>query len=263
MFGAGEVGVALDGTGYGDDGLIWGCEFLIADYAHFERLGHLKYILLQGGDAAVSEPWRTATSFLYDVYGKGLTKEKKLPFFSFAGRKNIESITGLIDKKVNTIPTSSMGRLFDAVSSILGICHENTYEGEAAMELESIIQENVIEFYDWHPEEEEGVMLLDCSELLRKVIEDLKAGIKVPVIAAKFHNSIAHGISDVAGELRKQTRINKVCLSGGCFQNRYLTEKLTSLLEAENFRVYTHSKVPTNDGGISLGQAMIANAIAK
>ncbi len=255
------IGIALDGTGYGEDGLIWGGEFLVVDFSGFDRLGHLKYIMLQGGDAAANEPWRTAVSFLYNIYGKGLSKENKFAPFSFAGKRKIESIADMIDKKVNTIPTSSMGRLFDAVSSTLGICHENSYEGQAAMELEAQVDENIIEFYDWHPEEEGGVILLDGAELLKAVLDDLKRGIKIHIIASKFHNAVASGISSIAIEIRKLTRLNKVCLSGGCFQNKFLAEKVVQQLESNNFRVYTQSKVPTNDGGISLGQAMIANAI--
>jgi len=260
------IGVAFDGIGYGSDGNIWGGEFLVADCGDFQRIGQLKYLPLPGGDRAVEQPWRMAVSLLVDAFGK------RIPCIDFINRwgKKIPIILGMIEKKINSPLASSMGRFFDGVSSLLGICDVNTYEGQAAMELESMARDLSSSFrnlrvqnYRYEIQEERGRFIVEPGWIVRGIVEDLQRRVPVSVIASKFHNSIADIVKEVSLRIKERTGIGKVALSGGVFQNRLLLGLILRKLTERGFICYYQKKIPPNDGGISLGQAIIANEIAK
>jgi len=254
------IGVAYDGTGYGDDGNIWGGEFLLCDLKKYSRVGHLKYFPLPGGDKAIVEPWRMAYSYLYSIYGGPKAKTLDIDFNRRMDYDKLSIIEKMIDKNINSPLTSSCGRLFDAASSLIGIRDEISYEGQAAMELESFCAPGITERYKFSIYKEEEKFIIDPQEIFIDIIKDLKEGIDKKVMAAKFHNTVAEFTVDLCGRIRKDTGINEIALSGGVFQNKYLTEKVVFLLEDKGFKVYIQRKVPPNDGGISLGQAVVAGS---
>jgi hydrogenase maturation protein HypF len=240
------IGVAFDGTGYGADGQIWGGEFLLADYRGFERLAHLRYVPLVGGDRAVRDTARMAAAFLYDAFGPG---ERPVDLEIPAARwKLYDQLNGRA-----TLLTSSCGRLFDAVSALAGICRHSSYEGEAAMQLEAACAGEG-EPYPFAVEASE----IDTRPLIRAVAADAARRAAPGVIAARFHSTVAHMIAEVCARLRRQTGISQVCLSGGTFQNTTLLALVAPLLAAAGCQVFTQRQVPANDGGLSLGQAAVA-----
>lgn len=252
------IGVSFDGAGLGSDGNIWGGEFLIADFSSFSRVAHLKEIPLPGGEQAIKEPWRMALSYLKASYGKD--------FYLLAHKwlKRIEPhklslVNTLIEKEINSPLTSSMGRLFDAVASIIGLRDEVNYEAQAAIELEMLAskQEKGDYPFEIFPRGEE--LIIDPCPIIRAVIDDLNRGKRRDIMAARFHNSVSSIILKICQLLREKRGLNKVALSGGVFQNMYLLERVFSLLQKAGFKTYTHQHVPANDGGISLGQAVIAH----
>lgn len=253
------MGVAYDGTGYGDDGKIWGGEFLLCGLKGYLRVGHLKYCSLPGGDKAIMEPWRMTYSYLYYIYGPK-AKTLDINFIQRMDYDKLSIIEKMIDKNINSPLTSSCGRLFDAVSSLIGIRDEISYEGQAAMELESFCASGIKERYKFCIYKEGMEFIIDPQEIFIEIIKDLKEGIDKKIMAAKFHNTVAEFTLNLCGKIRKNSGINKIALSGGVFQNKYLTEKVVSLLEDKGFKVYTQRKVPPNDGGISLGQAVVAGS---
>jgi hydrogenase maturation protein HypF len=252
------IGVAFDGTGYGTDGHIWGGEFLLADYRRFRRLGHLKYVPLPGGEAAIKRPYRMAVSHLLNAFGE---EALGLPLELWAQIEAAELalVRRMMAAKVNCSLTSSCGRLFDAVSALLGVRGVVNYEGQAAIELEMLAAEGVDDVYDWS-RPSSYPMIIDPAPVLRGVVSDLRRGVDRAVISAKFHNTIADIIVGVSRAARERTGINRVALSGGVFQNIYLLGRTLDGLESQGFEALIHHQVPTNDGGIALGQAVIANA---
>ncbi len=245
------IGVAFDGTGYGSDGAIWGGEFLIADYKSFDRAAHLAYIPLPGGDAATRKPARVALSHLLAA---NLSLDLDLPTLAALSPAEQNIIAKQIANGLNSPLTSSMGRLFDAVASIIGVRQEVNYEGQAAIELEAIsdpIEKCAYPFAISHGE-------IIASTVIQSVVSDFRAGVPPPTIAARFHNGVAMMIRNVCVHLREQYAINQVALSGGVFQNITLLGKTLKLLHGADFEVFTHHLVPPNDGGIALGQAAIA-----
>ncbi len=251
------IGVAFDGTGYGEDEQIWGGEFLVGDFQHFERRAHLKYVVLPGGEAAIRKPYRMAISHLYHL-PSSLTSS--LSLFNRVDPLELEIVRRQIEGRFNSPLTSSCGRLFDAVSSLLGICDVITYEGQAAIELEMIADNDFEDGYHWPLPRDKFPIIINQEPLLRDIIHDLKAGVPVAVISAKFHNAIAEMISGVCCLIRERDGLSKVALSGGVFQNLYLLKRTLSHLQRKGFEPYIHHQVPCNDGGIALGQAVIANA---
>ncbi|KHO61463.1 hydrogenase maturation protein HypF [Thermoanaerobacter sp. YS13] len=245
------IGIAYDGTGYGTDGNIWGAEFLICDLKDFLRVGHLKYKPLPGGELAIRKIYRVALGFISEDIN--FYKD----FVERFDSREVDLILKQIEKRINTPYVSSMGRLFDAAASLLGVRDQVLFEGQGAMELESLIIEND-DFYDFDVYRDEEY-IINPEMILHQLYEDYKNGIDKRIIATKFHNSIVEFTHYLALELRKEFGINKVVLSGGSFQNRYLLKKLLAKLTASGFEAYSNSKVPCNDGGISLGQAVIAN----
>ncbi len=247
------IGVALDGTGYGTDGHIWGSEFLVCDLNDFTRITHFDYIPLPGGDSAAEEPWRTAVSFLYKVYGKEFLS-LGLPFLNHLDPDKIALIIQMIDKKVNCPLSSGAGRLFDCVASLLDLVQVATFQAEGPMRLEAIVRTNCTESYAFEYEE-----TIQFGLTIKEITDDIRKGTDTSIIATKFHNTIILAIFETVKSIRIKEGINKVVLSGGVFQNKYLLEGTIQVLLKNNFEVYSHATVPSNDGGIALGQLAVAS----
>lgn len=252
------IGVSLDGAGMGDDGRIWGGEFLVADYLSFTRVGHLKEVPLPGGDEAIKKPWRMALSHLKGIFGEDAL-ELALKLLENVNPEKILMVDKLIEKGINCPLTSSAGRLFDAVSSLIGIRNEINYEGQAAMELEMAADDKEKGSYPFDILREGEKFIVDPGPAIKSVVADLEKGERKGAIAARFHNSLALIILKICRIIREKTDLNSVALSGGVFQNIYLLERVFPLLDSANFVVYTHNRIPPNDGGISLGQALVAH----
>ncbi len=251
------IGVVLDGTGYGTDGQIWGGEFLVADFANFQRRAHLRYVPLAGGDAAVRQPWRSALSYLRDTFANELPGV--LPLWREVPERDRLLVWKMLEQGINTVLTSSCGRLFDAVSSILGLRHEISFEAQAAIELEMAAREGVGGVYPFQLEFSEPWQI-DMRPMVESLVSEVQQGVDTGVIAARFHNTVAEMIAEVCLKLREREKLNNICLSGGTFQNMFLLDRTLSALGEHGFEVHLQERVPTNDGGIALGQAMIANS---
>ncbi|MBL8865415.1 MAG: carbamoyltransferase HypF [Planctomycetia bacterium] len=244
--------VCLDGTGYGTDGSIWGGEFFLADGDRIERVGHLKYVPLPGGDAAIRRPYRVALAHLCAA---GLPWDDDLPCVAACPPTERTFLRQQLQRNVNCVPTSSMGRLFDAVASLLGVRHVVNFEGQAAMELEALVDEDA----EAYPFATTGVdpLVLDPRPLLAAIVADLRTRVPVRLIASRFHVTIAEMIRDIAFRLNAPI----VGLTGGVFQNVTLHNLVFHRLQADGRTMLTHRQVPCNDGGLSLGQAVIAGGI--
>jgi hydrogenase maturation protein HypF len=250
------LGVAMDGTGFGTDGTVWGGEFLAADFAGFTRRAHLRNVLLPGGDAAVRQPWRMALSYLRDVFGQQIPGE--LEYFQGIDEKQFALVDTMLTRRIQTVETSSCGRLFDAVAALLGVASEVTFEGQAAIALEGMADGGIEKRYDFEIEEGE-TMILDFRPVIAAIAKDLSRGRRTGEISAIFHNTLSAAIGEMCGKIGAADGLNRVCLSGGSFQNLYLLGRTVVELRRRGFGVFLHAQVPANDGGISLGQAMIAN----
>lgn len=246
------IGISMDGTGYGTDGNTWGGEFMVADLKEFNRYCHFDYVPLPGGNKAVEEPWRMAFSYIYKYFGDNFDYES-LPCLKGVGPAQFTLLKEMIDKGINSPLSSGAGRLFDAVSAILGLCTVAGFDSEAPIRLESVI---VSESEDVYPYEVGNTVVF--AKTLRAIINDM-GSIDISLISSKFHNTVAMAIADVTEKMRRGTSINKVVLSGGVFQNKYLLERLVRLLKKKKFEVFTNHLVPSNDGGISIGQLLIAS----
>ncbi|MDH3944689.1 MAG: carbamoyltransferase HypF, partial [Anaerolineae bacterium] len=250
------IGVAFDGTGYGQDGNIWGGEFLLADYGGYERAYHLAYAPLAGGDQAVRQPWRMALAWLSQA---GLPWEDDLPPVQHASQLEMEVLQHQLASSINTAPTSSMGRLFDAAASLCGVRQIANYEAQAAIEFEALVDPAEQSAYQFEIDKD---TIIDPTPLFHCIIDDLRRAVPGSSIAARFHNGVAKMVLEVCLNLRDNENLNQVALSGGVWQNMALLEKSCQLLSSGGFEVYTHHKVPTNDGGLALGQAAIGAQIA-
>jgi hydrogenase maturation protein HypF len=255
------IGVAADGTGYGTDGAIWGCEIMIADLLDFQRLMHLAYVPLPGGDQAVHQPWRVAAAYLAQAYGDAFLA-LDIPFVNNLDRPKWHVLSQMISKKLNSPVTSSLGRLFDAVAALIGLRGSVLYEGQAAIELEQLAStyKGRLESYPFSIEKDQIPAQLDVLPMFRAIVSDIQHDISTAQIAARFHHTITDLLATACGEAREQSGLNMVALSGGVFQNRLLVEQLVTRLEAMSFQVFINRRVPPNDGGISLGQIAIASA---
>ncbi len=256
------IGIAFDGTGYGMDGNIWGGEFLIGDYHAFERMAHFEYFPLPGGDKAIVEPWRITASLLFRIYGDDMMK-LDIDFIKLLDRDKWNIIRNMIEKNINSPLTSSLGRIFDLVSALVCVRREIYYEGQAAIELEMIADTEETGEYEYEIKENNGKREILLKPLIKCIVSDIEAGIKAEKISARFHNTIARIALDMSIYIRTLKGINSVALSGGVFQNMFLLDRIYELLKSRNFNIYTHHRVPTNDGGIALGQAVIVNALIK
>ncbi|MGI8992364.1 MAG: carbamoyltransferase HypF [Bryobacteraceae bacterium] len=252
------IGVAFDGTGYGTDGQIWGGEFLICGYAGFERAAHLRYVPLIGGDQAVRDGYRMAAAHLHDAFGSPY-RERELPVWNAAPASTWKIFDRLLERP--NLLTSSCGRLFDAVSALTGVCQSSGYEGEAAMLLEGIARKKGAEAYPFSFDSGEFPWSIDTRPMIREIAGAVSAGCDAAHVSACFHETVGNIIESVCVGLRERTGIKIVCLSGGTFQNFTLLRGAADRLNRRGFQVLTHAKVPPNDGGISLGQAVIAATI--
>mgnify|MGYP001197158294 CR=1 FL=1 len=249
------LGVAWDGTGYGPDKTIWGGEFLKITDSGFERTAHFRYFPLPGGETAVKEPRRSAIGILYEIFGRDLLSMRHLaPVASFSPHE-LETLLLMLDKSLNTQYTSSAGRLFDAVASLTGIRQQTRFEGQAAMELEFALSDiKTDEAYTCVIDNTDIGFSINWETMVKEIIEDLNSHTASGIISAKFHNAMAEVIVDISNRSGQE----KIVLSGGCFQNKYLTERTIKRLKENGFQPYWQQRVPPNDGGLSLGQIMAA-----
>ena len=261
------IGVAADGTGFGTDGAVWGCEMMIADLTGFERLAHLAYVPLPGGEQAVRQPWRMAAAYLAQAFGDDFLA-LDIPFAHQLDRSKWRVLAQMVARNINSLPTSSLGRLFDAIAALLGLRGEALYEGQTAIELEVLAQSRGLSRVDSRhiypfiigEQEEQAPAQLDVKPLIRAIVSDIQQGVAACEIAMRFHNTIAELLATACLKARNSTGLDMVALSGGVFQNRVLLEQLIRRLEAMAFRVYINRRVPPNDGGLSLGQLAVASA---
>lgn len=284
------LGIALDGLGYGEDGTFWGGEFLLADYRSYKRLGTFKPIAMLGGEQAIYQPWRNTYAHLQTVFGGSKEAEGKrqkaggreevnifseyedLALLQFLQQKPLKLLNKMLEKGINSPLSSSCGRLFDAVAAAIGICREScSYEGQGAVAIEALAQQQMlnhpeeIAFYPFAVENREveggsNLLYLEPRPMWQALLADLQQGISQPVIAAKFHRGLARAIALMVQQIRSnypEANIDRVALTGGVFQNQILLLEVTRLLQEMELIVLTHSQVPPNDGGLSLGQVAI------
>lgn len=255
------IGVAFDGAGYGEDGNVWGGEFLICGEGKYERVAHLKYIPLPGGDKATIDIWRLALGQLYSVFGEDAGKMKE-EYFKNINAREFGVVMEMLKKSFNSPLSSSAGRFFDSVSAIVGLRHTVSFEAQSAMELESLCTDSDCGLYKY------GIIgenppVIDTAGIIKGIIDDIRSGKSKSLIATKFHATISEIIQETCVCLKKKHGINEVALSGGVFQNKVLTEMTIRGLEKRKFRVFTNQLVPPNDGGICLGQAWIGGHLNK
>ncbi len=254
------IGVAWDGTGFGTDSTIWGGEFLAVSYLNFDRFARLRPVLLAGGDSGVREPWRVARSYLLDTFGSIPDSPR---WSAMAAPDRIRIIDAMLNRRVNTIPTSSAGRLFDAVASLIGLRHAVSFEGQAAMMLEAIADPDShrADAYDFAlaaSPSDPALIDVDLRPTIREIVAGVEAGQQQATLVARFHATLVAVIAEVCRRMRAELQLNRICLSGGCFQNAILLSGCIEALRGDGFEVFIHREVPANDGGISLGQAAIA-----
>jgi hydrogenase maturation protein HypF len=249
------LGLALDGTGYGPDGTIWGGEILRVEAGGFKRLGHFRQVPLPGGDKAIKEPWRMAVSYLWGLFPDDIERScaELLPRVE---ENRTKIILRMLDRRINSPLTSSCGRLFDAVSALAGLRDSVTYEGQAAIELEQAIQPDDGE-YKGQIRREEGIWIVDSFPMIADMLEDLRRSQSPGLMAARFHNGMVSLLTEAARKASEETGLDRIALSGGVFQNAYLFERLEARLKEAGLDVYSHMEVPCNDACISLGQAFV------
>jgi hydrogenase maturation protein HypF len=254
------IGVAMDGTGLGSDGTIWGGEFLVSDLAGFERRAHLRAIPMPGGDAAIRQPWRMTLSYLRDSLGSEIPDH--VTCFRDVSGAQFKLVDTMLVRRIQTVQTSSCGRLFDAVAAMLGLGSEVTFEGQAAIALEMAAEPCVTDRYGFDLQQGESTVI-DLRQTIATIVRDIAAERSVAVISACFHNTLSAAIVEVCCRIRKSDGLDRVCLSGGVFQNHLLLGLTAVQLRRLGFGVFLHAMVPANDGGISLGQAVIANELLR
>jgi hydrogenase maturation protein HypF len=256
------IGVTLDGTGYGTDGAVWGGEFFEGSLNRgFTRLAHLEYAPLPGGSAAIRQPWRMALAQLISLYGEEDTLKLPLAVVQQAGERSVMLIARLVEHKLNTPPTSSAGRLFDAVAALTGVpgTERTTYEGQAAVELELAAGGPADRGYPFRLRPKDQGWIVETGEIIHEVVEDLLAGRATGEISSRFHRTMAEVVAAGCEKIRGAGGTTAVALSGGSFQNMLLLQQVIKLLEGKGFQVYRHRRVPANDGGLALGQAILAD----
>jgi hydrogenase maturation protein HypF len=255
------IGLAFDGTGYGPDGTIWGGEVLVADAEQFERVAHLAEVSMPGSSAAIKQPWRMAISYLQSAFGENVL-DLDLPLVKQNDRKKIKIIVEMMDKGINCPQTSSLGRLFDAVAAIAGIRQRVNFEGQAAMELEMLADGHSDSIYEIRWTSQKPIKILPQT-IIQGVVQDIQNGRSPAEISTKFHQTLIALFGEICAIIRRNHDLNRVVLSGGCFQNSLLLRGLIGQLAAHHFEVYAQQQVPANDGGIALGQAMVAAAVSR
>ena len=250
------IGIIFDGTGMGTDGTVWGGEFLVGNMAKFKRVGHLECVMLQGADSAIKEPWKCAVSYLYTV------NEDLALFLPDIETLQLETVLKALKNKINCYKSSSMGRFFDCIATILLRCTHISYDAQAAIELESIVDAKITDFYNFSIDKSnKDAFILGYKGILTSVLEDLKKGLHISLISVKFHNTICKATIECANSIKEKYKINDVVLSGGVFENSYLLKNINLGLKELGFNVFFNKKVPLNDGGLSFGQASAAVSI--
>jgi len=258
------LGVSWDGTGFGTDGTIWGGEFLLTEQPAFRRVATFRSFPLPGSERAIKEPWRAAVGLLYEIFGEDFVSHE-LPPLQQADRRELDVMRTLLLRNFRSPRTSSVGRLFDAVASLIGLRHVNTYEGQAASHLEYAIGDTVtddrynLDLAEGGASTGDGSspLIVNWKPMILGIIDDIRHGRAASLVSAKFHNTLVHAVLEIA----RWTSETRVVLTGGCFQNSYLLERAVRTLQAEGFRPYWHQRVPPNDGGLSLGQAFAARRL--
>lgn len=251
------IGVIYDGTGMGTDGAIWGGELLIGSKSKFSRVGHWKYVTLQGGDSAIKEPWKSAASYLYAM---GVKSEELL---DSVDNLRVKAVQNAIKHNINCFKSSSIGRLFDCVSVLVIKRTHITYDAQAAIELESVIELDITDYYSYSINEKEEKLEIGYEEIISGILTDMKDGKIASYISAKFHNTVCESTIDCVCRIRSKYGINDVVLSGGVFENTYLLRNIQKGLKKHSFNIYCSMKIPTNDGGIAFGQAAAAAQMVK
>jgi hydrogenase maturation protein HypF len=247
------LGVAWDGTGLGTDGTIWGGEFLFVNSSGFNRIAHLRTFHLPGSDTAIKQPFRSAIGLLYEIFGKEMHRYSEFPLFANSSKSDLAVIRQMLEHGTNTPVTSSIGRLFDAVASLIGLRQKSNFEGQAAMELEFAANAETVDTYPFAIHEDKP-LVIDWEPTIISIIDDVTQRAAIETIAKKFHNTFAEIIVQVAERIGQET----IALAGGCFQNKLLLTLAVTQLKAHGFKPVWHQRVPTNDGGIALGQIMAA-----
>ncbi len=251
------IGVSFDGTGYGDDGTLWGGEFLVADLDGFRRAGHLEYVPLPGGESAIREPWKIAVSYVKSAAGdEALEYLRPTGLVGQFGRDAVDNVIRICGMPEFSPLSCGAGRLFDAVSALIGVCRNNTFEGEAAISLESLVLDDLDDDYPVDVSFKE-VMGIDFSMTILGLLSDMRSGVSRAVMATKFHNTVASAVVTVVQKLSAVHNIRTAVLSGGVFQNAFLTRMVMDGVSAGGMKVLVNEVVPCNDAGISLGQAYI------
>ena len=246
------IGISFDGTGLGDDGNIWGGEFMLCDLANYTRKNHFEYIPQPGGDAVSKHPWRMMTSYLMHYFGNDVFDQHPY-LFQDINKDELHTIQQVINQKLNSPLTSSAGRLFDAISALLGICRNSTYHAEAPMQLETVANENIMSSYSYLITDH-----VSFKSTFVEIINDINDNVSIADIAGKFHNTVVSLILHVANNIRKESSVHKIVLSGGSFQNDILLKKAEIILRDNGFECFTQAQIPSNDGGLALGQLAIA-----
>jgi hydrogenase maturation protein HypF len=250
------LGIAWDGTGLGPDGTLWGGEFLRCNRSDYERVGHLRYFPLPGGEKAIREPRRSALGMLYEIFGEDIfARGDILALLSFS-KKELDLLRPMLSKKLNSPRTCGVGRLFDAVSALLGLVQKASFEGQGAMALEFTAENTKAPAYPMAHNKTQVGMILNWEPMIHQILEDIRKQKPAGEISRKFHAALIEGIVTMAGQFNEE----RIILTGGCFQNKILCEGAIAGLKAKGFTPYWHQKIPPNDGGIALGQAMIALA---
>lgn len=256
------IGLAMDGVGYGPDGQVWGGEVLVANEMDFRRAGHINYFLLPGGEKAIHEPWRTAAGLLRLSYGNDWQDAAK-SLNIITDYQLLDMMEKIMISRINSPHASSLGRLFDGVASIIGLRREVRFEGQAAMELEALASHAESPCLPYTIQEDKEQLILDFAPTIKAIVEGKLAGQSPEALASAFHITLVEAFTKLADTVRQESGLTRVVLSGGCFQNRFLLEGCVSSLTKAEFEVFTHQLIPTNDGGISLGQAVIAGSRIK
>ncbi|MBI4665440.1 MAG: carbamoyltransferase HypF [Nitrospinae bacterium] len=252
------IGIIFDGTGYGLDGSIWGGEFLTGSARQFKRAGAINPIPLLGGDAAIREPYRLALALLFELYGDSFPT-LPVEWLNSLEPQRLQIFRTMLKNRVNTPLSHGMGRMFDTVSALIGLCPRASFEGQAAMALEMEVETGGYEAYPFFIAADGGqAVSLDFRDTFKSLVEDVIARRGMGIMAARFHETVAQAALAMAGRIRKESGLNRVLLSGGVFQNSVLSDRLGALLQSAGFDVYRHGRAPCNDGGLALGQALIA-----
>ena len=252
------IGLAFDGSGLGTDKRIWGGEFLICDYSGFKRVGQLKYVKMPGGETAVKEPWRMALSYLYHSFGDN---RELISSLIDIDQREIDKVLNYLKSDLDITETSSMGRLFDATASIIGLGNYISYQAQLAIKLENAVSQIERSFtpYSYQIENKKGFFLINILSVIREIVLDIERGIRREEIAGRFHDTVIDFSVSLCELIREKYDINTTVLSGGVFQNKIILEGIYKRLDTKGFEVYIHSRIPCNDGGLSVGQLVIAN----